>query len=129
MGLARISALLAAVASAAAFAQQEPSPYSLAMSMGRAPGQGLNVSLVGRAQLSSFGIFGKVGSTTYARPETATMGMVAAGQPESGGLSWGGGVSYDVTPRLSATFEWVSYDLRMATGLVRSTSLGLQYRY
>jgi hypothetical protein len=38
-------------------------------------------------------------------------------------------VSWDFTPRLSATFEWGSYDLRAPGGPVRSTSLGLQYRY
>ena len=145
MGFARIIVVaIAAIASAAAFAQPEPSPYSVGMSVGRAPfaaslcpatqlycasSQGSNVSLVGRAQFSSFGIFGKLGTTSYVRPETSVMGMAAAPLPEGGGLSWGAGVSYDVTPRLSATFEWISYDLRMPTGPVRSTSLGLQYRY
>ena len=48
------------------------------------------------------------------------------------GLSYGAGVSYDFTPRLSATLEWDSNDFRFASGgrdPVRSTSLGLQYRY
>jgi hypothetical protein len=145
MGFARIICIsIAAMTAATAFAQHEAVPYSLGMSMGRAPfstslcpatqlycagSPGLNVSLVGRAQFSSFGVFGKLGTTSYARPETSVMGMAASPLPESGGLSWGGGVSYDVTPRLSATFEWISYDLRMPSGPVRSTSLGLQYRY
>lgn len=96
---------------------------------GESRAQGLNVSLVGRAQMSTLGVFGKVG-TTYGRSDTSVMGNAAAGGPDQGfGLSWGGGLSYDITPRLSATFEWVSYDLRMQGGPVRSTSLGLQYRY
>jgi hypothetical protein len=39
----------------------------------------------------------------------------------------------EVTPRLSATLGWDSYDLRLGGGIprdtLRSTSLGLQYRY
>jgi opacity protein-like surface antigen len=91
--------------------------------------QGLNLSLVGRAHVSSMDVFGKVG-TTYGRSDTSVMGNTAAGGPEQGvGLSWGGGMRYEITPRLSATLEWGSYDLRMQGGPVRSTSLGLQYRY
>jgi OOP family OmpA-OmpF porin len=96
---------------------------------GESRAQGLNLSLVGRTHLASFGVFGKVG-TTYGRSDTSVMGNTAASGPEQGfGLSWGGGVSYDFTPRLSATFEWGSYDLRLSGGPVRATSLGLQYRY
>ena len=84
---------------------------------------------MGRTHLSSVGVFGKLG-TTYGRSDTSVMGNAAASGPEQGfGLSWGGGLSYDFTPRLSATFEWGSYDLRVPGGPVRSTNLGLQYRY
>ena len=123
------ASIVAALAANAAHAQQEPSPYSLALSAGHS-GPGLNLSVVGRAQVpsSAFGMFGKVGATTYGRPETSVMGM-SASAPVSEALSWGGGVSYQFTPRLSATFEWISYDLRMPTGPVRATNLGLQYRY
>jgi hypothetical protein len=56
------------------------------------------------------------------------------GPAESGyGMSFGAGVSMDVTPRLSASFGFDNRDLRLGnTGArdpVRSTSLGLQYRY
>jgi opacity protein-like surface antigen len=96
---------------------------------GEAHAQGLNMALVGRARLSSLGVYGKVG-TAYGRPDTSVMGNGAAGGPDQGfGLTWGGGVSWDFSPRLSATFEWVSYDLRLPGGPVRATSLGLQYRY
>jgi hypothetical protein len=147
---------IAFLAGSAALAQHEaaapPSPYSLGLSVTRAPftssapstatcpatllycapSQGLNLSVVGRAHVaSSLGVFGKVGATSYSRPDTSVMGM--AGTPllpePSGGLSWGGGVSWSFTPRLTASFEWVSYDLRMTGGPVRTTSLGLQYRY
>ena len=141
-------AAAACLAGSAALAQQgtgaAATPYSLGLSVGRAPfasscpatalycapAEGLNLSVVGRAQVSSLGVFGKVGTTTYGRPDTSVMGMAAAPLAEpGGGLSWGGGVSWNFTPRLSASFEWVSYDLKMPSGPVRTTSLGLRYRY
>jgi OOP family OmpA-OmpF porin len=133
MGIARtvIASAILLAGGAQAQQQEQPSPYSLGFSAGRAP-VGLNVSVVGRAQLSSLSAFGKLGATTPSRPDTSLMGMSAAAMPlpePVSGLSWGGGVSWDVSPRLTATFEWISYDLRMPNGPVRSTSLGLQYKY
>jgi hypothetical protein len=137
MGIARgvfavslvIAAGLEAVPAQAQAQQEAPSPYSLGMSVGRAP-IGLNASVVGRAQFSAFSAFGKVGTTTWQRSDTALMGMSGAALNESGnGLSWGGGVSWDFTPRMTASVEWVSYDLRMPTGPVRATNLGLQFKY
>ena len=91
--------------------------------------QGLNFSLVGKARLGqSIGVFGKLG-TTYGRTETSVMG---AGPQQNFGMSFGGGVSYQITPRLSATFELDSHELSFAGGVrdpVVSTSLGLRYRY
>jgi len=96
--------------------------------------QGLNLSLLGKAPLpKSFGLFGRIG-TTYGRTETSVaLGSgLAAGTERGFGVSYGAGLSYDFTPRLSATLEWDSNDFRFAGGgrdPVRSTSLGLQYRY
>jgi hypothetical protein len=131
MGIVRlVFAAAVALFGGAAHAQHEaPSPYSLGLSVGQVP-LGLNVSVMGRAQISSFAAFGKVGTASYTRPDTALMGIGAVPASESGsGLSWGGGVSWNFTPRLTATFEWVSYDLKMPSGPLRSTSLGLQFRY
>jgi OOP family OmpA-OmpF porin len=104
---------------------------ALAGSEGRA--QGLNLSLIGKASLGqSLGVFGKLG-TTYGRTETSMLGAgTLAGSEQGFGLSYGAGVSFALTPRLSATLEWDSNDLRLPGGgrdPVRSTSLGLQYRY
>jgi OmpA-OmpF porin, OOP family len=92
--------------------------------------QGLNLSLVGRAPLGhAIGLFGKVG-TTYGRTENPALTGVATDQ--GFGISYGGGVSLDFTPRLSATFELESSDFRFAGSgrdPVRSASLGLRYRY
>lgn len=139
MGTARrvfaVSAILLAGVAGVGQAQQteQNSPYSLGLSAGRAPIGLKDVSLIGRAQISSFAAFGKLGTTSYARPDTSLMGMSSAAtlpmQEPPTGLSWGGGVSWDFSPRITATFEWISYDLRMPSGPVHSTSLGLQYKY
>ena len=153
MGIA-IRTLVALVAglscSAAAYALQ-PTPFSytvplthgLGLQLGRglgvdcpvsqlvchsrdvhAPLYGQTMFLVGRAQVfPALGVYGKVG-TAYGRPDTSVMG-----HDPNYGLAYGGGVSWDFSPRVSATFEWGSYDLRLSTGPVRSTSLGLQIRY
>jgi OmpA-OmpF porin, OOP family len=110
------------------------------LNMGRQPGagaerraQGLNLSLVGNAPVvPSLRVFGKVG-TTYGPTDTspAAAYSIAAGS-DGFGLSFGGGLSFDFTRRLSATVEWESNDFRFAGSgrdPVRSTSLGLQYRY
>lgn len=96
--------------------------------------QGLNLSLVGKAPVwQSLGVFGKVG-TTYGRTETSALlgSGVNNGTDRGFGLSYGAGVSYDFTPRLSATLAWDSHDFRFAGSgrdPVRATSLGLQYKY
>lgn len=96
--------------------------------------QGLNLSLVGKAPVwQSVGVFGKLGAT-YGRTETtALLGSgVSNGADRGFGLSYGAGVSYDFTPRLSATLAWDSHDFHFARSgrdPVRSTSLGLQYKY
>jgi opacity protein-like surface antigen len=97
---------------------------------GESRSQALSVSLVGRAQvLPKLGVFGKVG-TAYGRPDTSVMGNAAASGPDTGfGLAYGGGISYDLSPSLSATLEWGSYDLHVGAGPVRTGTLGVQYRY
>lgn len=96
--------------------------------------RGLDLNLVGKAPLwQSLGVFGKVG-TTYGRTETSALAgsTLATGSERGFGLSYGAGVSYDFTPRLSATLAWDSHDFRFAGGgrdAVRATSLGLQYKY
>ena len=96
--------------------------------------QGFNLSLVGKAPVwQAVGVFGKLG-TTYGRTETTALpgSGINNGSERGFGLSYGAGVSYDFTPRLSATLAWDSHDFRFAGSgrdPVRSTSLGLQYKY
>lgn len=88
---------------------------------------GLNLSLVGRARVTQgIAVYGKLG-TAQGRVDANLLGAGETGF----GFAVGGGVSYDITPQLSATLEWDARDLRFQ-GLrepVRSTSLGLQLRY
>ena len=81
------------------------------------------VSLVGRAGFtdSSWALFGRVGSPASARTR-------ALGSENGFGLSYGAGLSWDLSPRTTATVGWDSYDLRLG-GTLRATSLGLQWRY
>jgi OmpA-OmpF porin, OOP family len=106
----------------------------IAQGVGETRAQGLNLSLVGKASLGqSLGVFGKLGSTWgSADASSATGSGFVPGAERGFGLTYGAGVSYAFTPRLSATFEWDSNDFRFAgTGRdpVRSTSLGLRFRY
>jgi OmpA-OmpF porin, OOP family len=95
--------------------------------------RGLNLSLVGRVPLGAkFSGWGRIG-TTYGQAAGSPVAVGLAGSPESGfGLSYGLGVSWDFSPRLSAVVEWDSHDLRFpgsGRDPVRATSLGLHYRY
>jgi OOP family OmpA-OmpF porin len=106
----------------------------LSRGMADAPAQGLTFSLVGKTQLMpSVGLYGKLG-TTYGRgdPSALSAARLASGADRGSGLSFGAGLSFDFTPRLSATLQWDSTDVPVTIGgrdPVRSTSLGLKYRY
>ncbi len=94
---------------------------------------GLNLSLVGKAPLSSqFSLLGKIG-TTYGRTETSAVAGsgVTSGSDNGFGLSYGIGASWDFTPNVAATINWDSHDFRFAGGRdqVRMTSVGLQYKF
>jgi OOP family OmpA-OmpF porin len=99
---------------------------------GDAPAQGLTFSLVGKTQLMpSVGLYGKLG-TTYGRGDPLSAARLASGADRGSGLSFGAGLSVDFTPRLSATLQWDSTEVPVTMGgrdPVRSTSLGLKYRY
>ncbi|TWO72313.1 porin family protein [Caenimonas sedimenti] len=90
---------------------------------------GTTVGVVGRARMApEFGVYGRLG-TTFVRAPTSVLG---AGVDPGAGVSYGVGLSWDFSPSASAILGWDSYDLRFASGerdTVRSTSLGLQWRY
>jgi len=89
--------------------------------------QGLSLALVGKAGLfADLGVYGRVGTTL-------TRGSGLAGAPATDrGLTYGVGLSWDFSRRASAMFGVESYDVRGQAGElrdVRSTNLGLQWRY
>ncbi len=105
----------------------------LERSGGAARAEGLNVSLVGKVPVgASWGVFGKLG-TTWGRTDTTALaaGTSASGNESGLGVSYGAGVSWALSPHATATLGWESYDFRFAGGRdpVRTTSLGLQWRY
>jgi OOP family OmpA-OmpF porin len=90
--------------------------------------QGVNLSLTGKSTLApGFGIYGRLGTT---QGRGSLPGLPGASWSEADSM-YGVGVSWDVTPRTTATFGWDIYDFRTAGGRdpVRFTSLGLQWRY
>ncbi|TFZ01426.1 hypothetical protein EZ242_08600 [Ramlibacter rhizophilus] len=101
---------------------------------GSARAQGISLSVVGRMPLSaSLSAYGKVG-TTYSH--TSSMGLpgsgLQGGSATGFGMSFGAGLSWQFSPRLSAVVELDSHDFRFANGgrdPVRAASLGLQWRY
>jgi OmpA-OmpF porin, OOP family len=101
---------------------------------GKTKAQGINLSLVGELPVAnSFAIFGKVG-TTFGRTSTSSApgSGISSGSENGFGLSYGAGLSYDFTPRITGVVGWDSHDFRFAgTGRepIRATSLGLQYKY
>lgn len=94
--------------------------------------QGLSLSLLGRTPVlgvQHLNVYGRVG-TTYGFSEPGGVGVASASETGMA-LSYGAGLSMDLSPRLSATLGWDSHEFRFSSGLrdVRATSLGLQYRY
>ncbi|GAB3768783.1 hypothetical protein GCM10028796_32880 [Ramlibacter monticola] len=89
--------------------------------------QGLSLAVVGKPGFfSELGVYGRVG-TVGGRGS----GLVALPGAD-GGLTYGVGLSWDFSRRASAVLGFDSYDFRGASGEmrdVRSTSLGLQWRY
>lgn len=89
--------------------------------------QGLSLAVVGRSGfLSDLGVYGRLGTVT------GRGSGLAATPGADGGLTYGVGLSWDFSRSASAVLGFDSYDLRGAGGGmrdVRSTSLGLQWRY
>jgi OOP family OmpA-OmpF porin len=100
---------------------------------GSSRAQGVNLSVIGRMPLTeSLSAYGKLGTTYGYTSNAAIAGSgLRSGSDNGFGLSYGAGVSWQFSPRISAVLEWDSHDFKFAGGRdpVRSTSLGLQFRY
>lgn len=112
-------------------------PRSISLQLGAIEGssslkmartQGLSLAVVGKAGFfSDLGVYGRVGTVTGRGNGLALM----PGNVE-GGFTYGIGLSWDFSRSASAVLGFDSYDFRGASGElrdVRSTSLGLQWRY
>jgi hypothetical protein len=96
--------------------------------------EGVNLSLVGRAPMSSqFNLLGKLGTTYGWTDVSAAPGSGIASGNESGfGVSYGIGAEYVFSPQLSAVLQYDEHRLKFAgTGRdrVSATSVGLRYRF
>ena len=96
--------------------------------------RGLNLSLVGRAPIAGgFGVYGKVGTTYgWTRTSSAFLSGVESGKARGFGFAYGFGATYDFTQNLSAVLAWDRHNFKFAGGgrdPIRTTSIGLQYRY
>jgi hypothetical protein len=99
-----------------------PSPMERRLAQSQPQG----VKLVGRsARLGDLGVYGRFGLGSRSN----YMGNGPASTDSA--MSYGVGLSWDLSPRASAVLGWDSYDMRTAIGDrdVRATSLGLQWRY
>lgn len=101
---------------------------------GSTTADGVNLSLIGKLPLNpTFNLLGKVG-TTYSRTEvSANAGTGIVSGSESGfGLSYGIGVEFVFTPKLSAVLQYESQDMKFAgdrDDRVANTSVGVRYRF
>jgi OOP family OmpA-OmpF porin len=90
--------------------------------------QGINLSVTGKSSLApGFGVYGRLGTT---QGRGGLPGLPGASLAEAD-TTYGVGLSWDFTPRATATLGWDIYDFRTAGSRepVRFTSLGLQWRY
>lgn len=113
------------------------SPRSISMQVGNldagntlrmARPQGMNISLIGKTGVApDLGVYGRVG-TFFGKSGPS---LTPSSHGEGSGLTYGMGVSFELSRKASASLGVDSYDFRTATGdsQVRAASLGLQWRY
>lgn len=95
---------------------------------------GINVSLIGRAPMSSnFNLLGKIG-TTYGRTDvsSAPTSGVTAGSERGFDWSYGVGAELLLSPQWSGVFQYDEHYVKFPGGSndrVSAASLGLRYRY
>lgn len=96
--------------------------------------EGVNFSLVGRAEVGAgFGVFGSVGTTWgRTRVDAAPGAGIATGRASGWGPAYGLGVDWAFTDNWSAVVDWQRHRFDFAgddNGWVRSTNIGLKYRF
>lgn len=96
--------------------------------------EGVNFSLVGRAQVvAGLGVFGRIGTTWgRTRVDAAPGAGIATGRASGWGPAFGLGVDWAFSDHWSAVLDWQRHRFDFAgddNGWVRSTSVGLKYRF
>ena len=96
--------------------------------------RGLNLSVVARAPIAAgFGNYGKLGTTYgWTRTNSVAESGLDSGKRDGFGLAYGFGATYDFTENVSAVVAWDRHNFRFAGSgrdAIRTTSIGLQYRY
>lgn len=96
--------------------------------------EGVNFSLVARAPVGAgFGVFGRVGTTWgRTRVDAPPGGGIATGRASGWGPAYGLGVDWAFSDNWAAVLDWQRHRFDFAgddNGWVRSTSIGLKYRF
>lgn len=96
--------------------------------------EGLNFSLVGRAQVAAgFGLFGRIGTTWgRTRVDAAPGAGIATGRASGWGPAYGLGVDWAFSNQWSAVLDWQRHRFDFAgddNSWIRATSIGLKYRF
>ena len=95
--------------------------------------EGVNLSLVARAPLGAFNVFGKVGAT-YGRTRVSSdlLSGLDDGRARGWGRSFGAGVGYDFTPNGGVVLEWSRHAYHVPGGGRRDVdgaSVGYVHRF
>jgi opacity protein-like surface antigen len=107
---------------------------SVSRAGGRTKADGINLSLIGKMPVSpSFNVLGKIGAT-YSRTDVSSnpASGIVAGSENGSGLSYGLGVEYAFTPKMSAVLQYESTDMKFAgdrKDRVGATTLSARYSF
>ncbi len=100
---------------------------------GEVKAQGVNFSLVGNIPFAEvFNVFGKVGATYGWTDTSAAAGTgVPVGDEKGFGVSYGGGIGFDLTRNFQIVAEWERHRLKFASGRQNAdlVSLGAKYMF
>jgi OmpA-OmpF porin, OOP family len=101
---------------------------------GRTRAEGVNLSLMLKAPLGAFNVYGKAGPLYgRARVSASPLSGIESGSRRGWGRAYAVGAGYDFTPSTGAVLEWSRNEFRFPPGggraEVDAVSLGLVYRF
>jgi len=100
---------------------------------GTTSAQGVNLLLVGRMPLGAFNLFAKAGGI-YGRTQVSadSLSGIPGGSKSGGGMSFAGGMGYDLSPKSGIVVQWARNKFSFANEgrrNVDTTSIGYVYRF